>query len=928
YYLIVASGRPDFATADNELATARVYATHLTLVVKNPEAPTIVGFVTDALTGAPAIRVDVSAWQKGETTPAMLLQKTTTDLDGCFSISNRGKEQELIIAATHGDHRAAICLANRSSAKQEGSMASDSKETKESASIFTDRSIYRPGQTIHFKGILCESNKRQAIYRTLAGRAATVVFRDPNGREAGKLDAVTNDYGSLSGTFTAPGSGVLGTCSLAVEGLGDTKISIEEYKRPKFHVTLMPPDAPVALGDRVVMRGKAETFAGAAVDGAHVKWHVTCLADSRNLGSGTLATAADGSFAIPFTARVSRSIESEIGADDYFDVGAEVTDTSGETCTVSYNVPIGGTSMNAYLETNEWQDESKPVLIKILTCLPDAMEDRPIAAAGTLAVYQVKDPQAGRRFLHPVFRTGPVENVPYEPPGDLVKEVPAKTGDSGIAEVPVALPVGTYQAVFSTKDAGGREVRALNDFTVINPNAVRFPLKNPFLTISPCWEVAPGQAFTLLWGSDIPDARACIEWYKDGMLLKREWSAVDRTQQVFSYTPDESMRGGFTVCVTQTTMNRLMNFFKTIEVPWTNKMLKVRWEHLTSKLEPGARDTWTAVVTGPDGQTAAAEMVATLYDASLDSVREHFFPTFNFRGESSIAYPYYPSQGMSYLSFSKCSYWNFPDSDSRPWEMRHPYRIFNMLRNDYNRWSGDSDMVILGHLSSNYDYAPPEPQGSFPCTPASPVSGGFFSDSPVPAVSRVTARRNLRETAFFYPHLTSNEKGEVRMTFTMPEALTQWKFLGFAHDKALRSGLLEGTTVTAKDLMVQPNPPRFLREGDALDFTVKITNQSEREQSGAAGLTLADALTQKDTTAALGITESSQKWTIPAKESRTLSWHITVPDGTDFLTYKALATSGALSDGEEGWLPVIPRRMMLTESLTLPIRDAGTKDYR
>ena len=928
YYLIVASGRLDFATADNELDTARVYVTHLTLVVKNQEAPTIAGFVTDAMTGAPAAGIDVSAWQKGETTPAMILQKTTTDVDGCFSISNRGKEREFIIAATHGDHHAAICLANRLPAKQEESKASDSKETKESASIVTDRAVYRPGQTIHFKGILCESNKPQAIYRTLAGRAATVVFRDPNGRESGKLDAVTNDYGSLSGTFTAPGGGVLGTCSLAIEGLGDTKILIEEYKRPKFHVTLMPPDAPVALGDRVVIRGKAETFAGAAVDGAHVKWHVTCLADSRNLGSGTLATAADGSFAIPFTARVSRSIESEIGADDYFDVGAEVTDTSGETCAVSYNVPIGGTSMDAYLETNEWQEESKPVIIKIHTCLPDAMEDRPIAAAGTLAVYQVKDPQAGRRFLHPVFRTGPVGNAPYQPPGDLVMEVPAKTGDSGIAEVPVALPVGTYQAVFSTKDAGGREVRALNDFTVINPAADRFPLKNPFLTISPCWEVSPGQAFTLLWGSDVPDARACIEWYKDGVLLKREWSAVDRTQQVFSYTPDESMRGGFTVYVTQTTMNRLRTFAENIKVPWTSKILKVRWEHLTSKLEPGARDTWTAVVTGPDGQAAAAEMVATLYDASLDSVQEHFFPTFNFRGESSIAYPYYPTQGMSYLSFSKCSYWKFPDSDSWPWELRHPYRIFNMLPNDYNRWSGDSGMVISGHLSSNYDYAPPEPQGgSFPCTPASPVSSGFFSDTPVPAVNQVTARRNLRETAFFYPHLTSNEKGEVHISFTMPEALTQWKFLGFAHDKNMRSGLLEGATVTAKNLMVQPNPPRFLREGDVLDFTVKIINQSDKDQTGTARLTCCDAATQKDSTAALGITAPDQPWSIPAKESRVLSWRLTVPEGAGLLTYKALATSGTLSDGEEGWLPVIPRRVMLTESLALPVRDVGSKDF-
>jgi uncharacterized protein YfaS (alpha-2-macroglobulin family) len=194
-------------------------------------------------------------------------------------------------------------------------------------------------------------------------------------------------------------------------------------------------------------------------------------------------------------------------------------------------------------------------------------------------------------------------------------------------------------------------------------------------------------------------------------------------------------------------------------------------------------------------------------------------------------------------------------------------------------------------------------------------------------VSQVATRANLQETAFFFPDLTSGEDGKVRMTFTMPEALTKWRFLGMAHDKDLRSGLLEGETVTAKDLMVQPNPPRFLREGDELWFTVKVTNTADKEQSGTARLTLSDAATEADKTAALGIAVPEQAFTVPAKESRTLKWKVAVPDGAGFLRYKAVASSGTLSDGEEGWLPVIPRRILLTESLSLPIRNAGTKEF-
>lgn len=191
----------------------------------------------------------------------------------------------------------------------------------------------------------------------------------------------------------------------------------------------------------------------------------------------------------------------------------------------------------------------------------------------------------------------------------------------------------------------------------------------------------------------------------------------------------------------------------------------------------------------------------------------------------------------------------------------------------------------------------------------------------------VTARKNLQETAFFYPQLTTDADGKVRISFTMPEALTTWRFLGFAHDKDLRSGLLEGITVTSKELMVQPNPPRFLREGDVLDFTVKITNRGDQAQTGTARLTLADAATQADRTAALGITAADQPFSVPAKESRVVSWRLTVPDGAGFLTYKAVAAGENLTDGEEGWLPVIPRRVLVTESMSLPVREPGTKSF-
>ena len=196
-----------------------------------------------------------------------------------------------------------------------------------------------------------------------------------------------------------------------------------------------------------------------------------------------------------------------------------------------------------------------------------------------------------------------------------------------------------------------------------------------------------------------------------------------------------------------------------------------------------------------------------------------------------------------------------------------------------------------------------------------------------PDLGQVSARKNLDETAFFFPHLISDSEGKVKLEFTMPEALTQWKFLGFAHDSDLRSGYLEDKVVTAKDLMVQPNPPRFLREGDVLEFTVKVSNQSATRQTGKVRLTLANARTGKPVDQLLGITEPDQSFELAAKESQSFSWKLTVPDGAGVLTYKAVGSTGRISDGEEGFLPVLSRRTLVTESLPLPIRGPATKKF-
>ncbi len=219
------------------------------------------------------------------------------------------------------------------------------------------------------------------------------------------------------------------------------------------------------------------------------------------------------------------------------------------------------------------------------------------------------------------------------------------------------------------------------------------------------------------------------------------------------------------------------------------------------------------------------------------------------------------------------------------------------------------------------------PQGSNAKAKLASGADDKADETAAPDLSNVSARKNLNETAFFFPNLVSGEDGTVRVEFTMPEALTEWKFMGFAHDNDLRSGLISGTTVTAKDLMVQPNPPRFLREGDVVEFTVKISNQSPTSQNGTARLTFADARTGQEVDVQLGNQDRDKEFDIPAGESKSLAWRLSVPDGLGPITYKAVGSTGRLSDGEEGLIPVLSRRILVTESLPLPIRGKQSKKF-
>ncbi len=960
FYFIVASHEPTFRELGSQVSYTAVWVSDLVMVTRTradglPQG----GLVLKANSGEPVAGATVRLWRLTRNGWYEPTTPTKTDDNGRFHLP-AGEAQLVALAESNGH-----------AVSSDGPVYVRSNDEDERAGtrtvFFTDRAIYRPGQTIHYKGVAIHYDQGAGQYSAVADELIDVGFADANDNEIARATHRTNAYGSFSGTFTAPGGRVTGRMVIAtLDESGGTTISVEEYKRPKFQVDLPAPAEASRLDAPVVLTGKATSYTGAAIGGATVKWRVEREVQlpswcwwwrppaAQAIAHGAAVTAADGTFAIQFPAAPDRSVSAKNEPIFIFTIHADVTDTTGETRSADRLVRIGYAALQASLEADAWQTPDAPVAFKVAT---RSLDGDPQPAAGTLTVHALKQPDTVARGLAERVRrwwnAGTAEPAvdPTNPdswePGEVVAHQDFKTDATGGSKIALPLKAGIYRASLETRDRFGKTVTARQTLQVVDPRGQHYAVKLPNLLASPRWTIEPGEKFVALWGTGYPTGRAFVELECNGRSLRSYWTGSDRTQERIELPVTEKMRGGFTVRTTYVRENRAYIEERVVDVPWSNKELTVKWERFRSKLAPGQKETWTAIVTGPDANGAAAEMVAALYDASLDQYLAFNWPRMSgvFRTENPRCFSEF---GNSELGFQAVRGWPSLSTHDPGWSYREwtlafidseevvklsPFEVSSSVDQGYMAAAslagtrvetqlmdrGSATSVVTKQFLANSAPSTNTEAGGVP----EPAAAG-----PKPDLSKVVARRNLNETAFFFPQLTSGDNGIVRISFTMPEALTEWRFLGFAHDAQLRVGFLAGRAVTAKDLMVEPNPPRFVREGDVIEFTVKVSNQSDQPQSGTVRLTFADAATQKPVDDALANRVPEQAFTVPARQSRSYSWRIAVPDGLGFLTYKAVAATAQLSDGEEGNLPVLSRRILVTESLPLPIRGRSTKEFR
>lgn len=1000
-YLLLSSMREDFSEQDNYMAVTHVWISNLNVVTreativksgKSNGSTELAGQVLNAISGTPVEGANVSIYrweQDGKNSREISVGTVTTDADGIYRkvLPENRKQNQLQVYVQHADQK--FGLIGRPNRYHRGS------GTSTSTMFFTDRSIYRPGQTVQFKGVCVSSNQDKNEYSTVANQKISVGLFDRNNQEIEKRDFQTNEYGSIAGSFEAPADRGTGRMTLRVLSGpgGQTNFRVEEYKRPKFFVDVEKPTQQVRLDQDVTVTVKATGYTGAAVDGAKVTWRVVrsvrypqwwywrCWfappsSNEQQMANDTGTTSADGTLEVTFPATADASVDRESQPVFVFTVYADVTDSAGETRSSSETVAVGYNSLEADLRCDDWLVVDQPIELKLKT---STLDGTGMSSKGKLTVYKLKGPERPQRSklggFHRDAETPDLSDIKSWPLGESVQQHEVETDEKGKAEPTLELAAGAYKAVFETTDAAGQAVSAEIPFQVFDLEAKKFTTPIANVVAAESWSVEPGSDFVGFWGTGYKTGQAYVEIEHRGEIVEAYWTDADRTQIPIRFSVGEGHRGGFQVRVTFVRDNRTYLVTRTVEVPWSNKNLTIKWEHFVSKITPGGRETWTAVITGPDAETAVAEMVAGMYDASLDAFAPHNWSN-SIRG---LFYRDYARTSVrthnqtQYLSNFNHSY----SLTRKPvdWSYRTFASHVVLIQNYYGRgdyfwdFSGgggagrgvrmprrESRSRTVGGVMQNYAVSVPYTE-SFAMDlgmakgRAKPMAGSaVVADSAFEAneswelvkqqsvgdksgaaaniqLDQVSARTNLQETAFFFPQLVSDENGTVRIEFEIPEALTKWKFLGLAHDAQLRTAMLTDEITTSKDLMVQPNPPRFLREGDQLEFSAKITNLSEAEQTGKVRLTLADATTEETLDAKFANQNIEQTFTVPAGQSKSIFWKLNVPDYVGVLTWKAVAATETLSDGEEGLLPVLSKRILVTESLPLPIRGNQTKIF-
>ena len=787
---------------------------------------------------------------------------------------------------------------------------------KEVLQLFTDRSIYRPGQTVYVSGLAYEMEKDST--RVLADKKYTVSLYDANNNETGKVEVRTNGFGSFSGQFVLPSPCLTGYFSLRA---ADTSVSfkVEEYKRPTFDVTFEPVKVEYQVGDSIEVVGMAKTFAGAPVQNARVHYNISrsyawvwrFMGRGSARWEGEAMTDADGKFSVPVHFEIdSDRRESPLWYYTY-NIQADVTDGAGETQQANLSLPLGSTSM--VLNMDNLPDnlvKEKKLEIK-LTAMN--LSGEPVDTPITYQVVEMEEQKDGQEKEGRKVLTGTVE-----------------ANRSFIPEAIYALPSGNYRLKLSAKDTQGRECTASKNFLLFSLNDKRPPFVITDWFYQDGLEFDAASPATIYIGSSEKNVYLLYDVFAGNKRLESKRIQLSDSVACFRFPYKKEYGDGILVSMAFVKDGRLYSHNARIMKPAPEKKLQLKWTTFRDKLRPGQQEEWKLTVLYPDGSPAEAEMLATMYDASLDKIYSAHKLDFGVDFHYVVPLTYWNTSYMrnAYL------YVDFPLKRLRAVPLEYSELIIpstGRMEAMVVGYGGSPRATLAGALKIRGRSAANAVMNQQAVTDmvlqeemvetSAQEKVEMGSSEELAETGDIQIRENFAETAFFYPQLRTNEKGEVSISFVLPESLTRWKFMGLAHTRNVDYGKIEATATASKEFMLQPNMPRFVRVGDKANIAASLMNLSDKGVKGTVRMELFNPETEKV------FYSQKQKFDVKGGETGHVNFTFEVGDKYAVMACRMVADGDTFSDGEQRYIPVLTDKQWVTETVPLNVNGEGAHTF-
>lgn len=805
----------------------------------------------------------------------------------------------------------------------------EKKDNETKYQVYTDRAIYRPGQKVHASAI--SYTVKKGLDASVPGKSMELKFvlSDANWKQVAEQKVTTDEYGTASVDFELPKEGKTGQYSISVNGTASEYFRVEEYKRPTFEITFPKVNEKYTWGDTVVVKALAKTYAGVPVQGAKVEYQVTRRNQLWWWGAGSAGqlvktdscvTREDGTFDVEIPLEASLSGKDEADMSDFmrqarffnFEVSAIVTDISGESHEGVMSLPLG----------------TKPTILTVN--LPKRIETDSLKTV-TFAYRNASGMPISSRLKYRIDK-GEWKDAEANAPVSIKEYASSASSSlvwkSGVHQLEAICGQDTLQqkfTLFSMKDT--HPVEPTTEWYY--QTAKTFP--------------RDGKPVYIQVGSSENGAHIVYSIIAGNKLLEKGAWELGDSIVTLPFTYKEEYASGIVLNYSFVKQGKCYTRMMSIARPLPEKKLNIAWKTFRNRLTPGQKEEWTLKITTPDGKPAKAQLMSVLYDKSLDQIAPHswnfslgFYPSLpdcywednlTFRSlYLNGVYPtkYYDERGLDVDKFDGkyFSYYAYMQAVELSKLERSSGRTVEAVRIKKDELVLEEGRVMKtrGSNMNRVAAAAPSANKVFDVVEEMPQFVGGSGSDVGQYLDKVQVRENLNETAFFYPALESDNNGNVAIRFTLPESVTTWKFMGLAHDKEMRNGLLVDEAVAQKTVMVQPNMPRFLREGDKSTIVVKLFNTSDKKVSGNTRMQILDPETNKV------VWQKTQNYSIDAEGSATISFDVQGLKEGVYIN-KVVAAGNGYSDGEQHYLPVLSNRELVVNTLPITLHQKGEQSF-